>query len=238
MRRSLKLPLLRLRRRLAHLGPPATVAGRRRLLRAAVLCCVLALLPSAWVYASTGARLRSTADAPVAPVALVFGAGLWNGEPSPYLAHRLDAAVQLYEAGKVRAILVSGDNSTTDYDEPTSMRDYLVGRGVPERRVVRDYAGFDTWDSCTRAARIFGVRRALVVSQRFHVPRALALCRAAGIDAYGVGVDEPHQATWYYGGLREIPGAGKALLDAVFRPDPHFLGPRETGVAEALDPSP
>jgi vancomycin permeability regulator SanA len=105
---------------------------------------------------------------------------------------------------------------------------------VPEDKVVLDYAGFDTWDSCSRAKRVFGVDRAVLVSQGFHIRRALALCAAAGIDAYGIGVDERHDATWYAGGARELLAAGKAALDVAARPDPHFLGPRETGVARAL----
>ncbi len=201
-----------------------------------MLCCVLGLLPATWLRLSTD-DLRAdagTADAPAAPVALVFGAGLWDGEPSPYLAHRLDAAADLYERGKVRAVLVSGDNSRKEYDEPEAMRAYLTERGVPARQIAADYAGFDTWDSCTRAARVFGVDRALLVSQDFHIRRATALCRAAGIDSYGVAVPEPHDATWYAGGLREIPGAAKAAFDAGATPDPRFLGPHEHGVDRAL----
>ncbi|MFJ4845060.1 vancomycin high temperature exclusion protein [Streptomyces sp. NPDC088733] len=213
---------------------PRSRRGRRRLLRAAVAVCVLALLPATWLQLTADPRVRTLADAPAEPVAVVFGAGLWNGEPSPYLAHRLDAASALYSAGKVRAVLVTGDNSRTDYDEPTAMRDYLATHGVPRAKVVLDYAGFDTWDSCTRARRIFGVDHALLVSQGFHIRRALALCRAAGIDAYGVGVDEPRDVTWYYGGAREIAGAAKAAVDAALTPDPRFLGPREQGVARAL----
>jgi vancomycin permeability regulator SanA len=207
---------------------------RRRLLRVAVLVCVLALLPATWLQASAAGRVRTLADVPAAPVAVVFGAGLWNGEPSPYLAHRLDAAAALYAAGKVRVVLVTGDNSRKDYNEPGAMRSYLKRHGVPGSRVVLDYAGFDTWDSCTRARRIFGVRRAVLVSQAFHIRRALALCAAAGIDAYGVGVDERHDLTWYYGGTREVLGAAKAAFDAAFTPDPQFLGPAEPGIARAL----
>ena len=204
-------------------------------MRAAVLVCVLALLPATWLRLSTDSRVvRGGAEAaPSAPVAVVFGAGLWNGEPSPYLAHRLDTAIELYRHGKARALLVTGDNGRRGYDEPGAMRGYLTERGVPGSRIVADYAGFDTWDSCTRARRIFGVHRALLVSQDFHVRRAAALCRAAGIDAYGVPVREPRDVTWYTGGLRELPGAAKAALDAAFTPDPHFLGPREPGVRRA-----
>lgn len=165
---------------------------------------------------------------------MVFGAGLWDGEPSPYLAHRLDAAAELYRAGRIRVVLVTGDNSREDYDEPDAMRAYLTRHGVPDARIVSDYAGFDTWDSCVRARKIFGVDRAVLISQGFHIRRAVALCEAAGVTLYGVGVDDRHDVTWYYGGAREVLAAGKAALDAAFRPDPHFLGPEEPGVRRAL----
>jgi vancomycin permeability regulator SanA len=196
--------------------------------------CVLALLPATWMYVVAGDRLRTTADAPRTEVAVVFGAGLWDGEPSPYLAHRLDAAAELYREGRVKALLVTGDNSREDYDEPDAMRAYLTERGVPGIRIVSDYVGFDTWDSCVRAKKIFGVDRAVLVTQGFHVRRAVALCEAAGIDSHGVGVDAEHDVTWYYGGTREVFAAGKAVLDAVFQPDPTFLGRKEHGVARAL----
>ncbi|RKE18138.1 vancomycin high temperature exclusion protein [Streptomyces sp. TLI_171] len=208
--------------------------GQRRWFQAVVLFCALALSPSAWLYLSQSGKVGTVASAPDAPVAVVFGAGLMDGEPSPYLAHRLDAALELYRAQKVRAILVTGDNGTVQYDETDAMRGYLIERGVPAVRVVGDYAGFDTWDSCTRAHRIFGVDKAVLVSQTFHVRRALALCEAAGIDSYAVGVEEWHDTTWKYGGLREIPGAVKALVNVLVKPDPALLGPHEDGVARAL----
>lgn len=213
---------------------PRTRRGGRRAFQAVVALTVLALAPATWMNATAGPRVRGVADAPAAPVAIVFGAGLWHGAPSPYLAHRLDAAAKLYERGTVRAVLVTGDNSRHDYDEPDAMRAYLLRHGVPGRRIVSDYAGFDTWDSCSRAHRVFGVDRAVLVSQGFHIRRALALCSAAGVDSYGVGVAAKHDVTWAYGGVREIFAASKAVADALLRPDPHFLGPHEKGVAEAL----
>ncbi|MFG3548318.1 vancomycin high temperature exclusion protein [Streptomyces sp. NPDC047725] len=213
---------------------PRTRRGQRRLVQALAAGCVLALLPATWMHLVTGDRLRTTADVPRTEVAVVFGAGLWQGEPSPYLAHRLDAAAELYRAGRIDVVLVTGDNSREEYDEPDAMRAYLVRHGVPDGRIVSDYAGFDTWDSCVRAKKIFGVDRAVLISQGFHIRRAVALCREAGVVSYGVGVDERHDATWYYGGVREVFAAGKAALDAVFEPDPRFLGPKEPGVAEAL----
>ncbi len=213
---------------------PRTVRGRRRALRVLVAACVVALLPATWVYAAGTPRMRGTDDVPAAPVAMVFGAGLWDGKPSPYLAHRLDAAAELYRAGKIRVVLVTGDNSRDDYDEPDAMRAYLTKRGVPADRIVADYAGFDTWDSCARAKRVFGVKRAVLITQDFHIRRALALCDAAGIDSYGVGVAANHDTTWYAGGAREVFAAGKAALDALVRPTPRFLGPHEPGVERAL----
>ncbi|MFM9369675.1 vancomycin high temperature exclusion protein [Streptomyces sp. Da 82-17] len=199
-----------------------------------MLGCVLALLPATWLHAAAAERVRGPGELPRTQVAVVFGAGLWGGEPSPYLAHRLDAAAGLYREGRVEVVLVTGDNSREEYDEPDAMRRYLTARGVPDRRIVSDYAGFDTWDSCVRARKIFGVDRAVLISQGFHIRRAVALCRDAGVDAYGLGVAEPHDATWYYGGIRELLASGKAAADALLEPDPQFLGPREDGIARAL----
>lgn len=213
---------------------PRTRRGWRRFVQGAMAVCVLTLLPATWLFVVTGDRLRTVDDAPRTDVAVVFGAGLWEGEPSPYLAHRLDAAAQLYRDGRIRVVLVTGDNSREDYDEPDAMRAYLTRHGVPGKAVVSDYAGFDTWDSCVRAKKIFGVDRAVLISQRFHIRRAVALCEAAGVSSYGVGVDDRHDVTWYYGGAREVFAAGKAVLDSVFRPDPRFLGDKEPGVREAL----
>ncbi|GGM94207.1 SanA/YdcF family protein [Streptomyces fuscichromogenes] len=213
---------------------PRTRTGRRRLVQSVMAGCVLALLPATWLYVSTAGRLRTVADVPRTDVAVVFGAGLWDGEPSPYLANRLNAAAALYKAGRVKVVLVTGDNSRKDYDEPDAMRAYLTEHGVPGTRIVSDYAGFDTWDSCVRAKKIFGVDRAVLISQGFHIRRAVALCEAAGVTSYGVGVDAKHDVTWYYGGTREVFAAAKAALDVVFEPNPQFLGRKEPGVARAL----
>ena len=218
-------------------GAPGIIGGVRRresLSALLALLAVLAPVPAAGIEAQARTAVRTTSDVPHTPVAVVFGAGLWGGEPSPYLAHRLDAAAQLYTTGHVDVVLVTGDNSRTDYDEPTAMRTYLVRHGVPDGRIVSDFAGFDTWDSCVRAEAVFGVHDAVLVSQNFHIARAVALCRAAGVNAYGIGVAEPRDSVWFYGQAREDVAAAKALLDEAVRPDPHFLGPADPGVARAL----
>jgi len=210
----------------------------KRVLIALGLLAVVAATPWVWVQTSSAAYRHDAGDVPEAPVALVLGAGLTrSGAPTPFLAGRLDVAADLYRRGKVHVLLVSGDNSRTEYDEPTAMRTYLIGRGVPADVVVADYAGLDTWDSCTRAKRIFGVERLTVVTQEFHLPRAVALCRSAGIEAFGVGHDTSDRvSTTAYGHFREVFAAGKAMWDGVVaKPDPQFLGPRETSVTSALE---
>ncbi|MBN1180342.1 MAG: YdcF family protein [Anaerolineae bacterium] len=129
-------------------------------------------------------------DVPPRFVAIVFGAGLWpDGSPTPILADRVATAVDLYEAGVVRKLLFSGDNRVATYNEPQRMLEYAVRLGVPEEDIVLDYAGRRTYDTCYRARAIFGVEQAVVVTQRFHVSRALYLCERLGIDAVAVLAD-------------------------------------------------
>ncbi len=202
--------------------------------------CVLIVLgvlagagPYLWIRFATTGRVHPVGEAPDAPVAIVLGAGLRaDGSPKPYLRIRLEDTLRLYEDGKVRAILVSGDHGQVDYDEVAAMTSWLVEHGVPAGKVVADHAGFDTYDSCVRAHEIFGVRAALVVTQEFHVRRAVFLCRAAGIDAAGVGSAAPDDDTRYQ--VREVPAAIKATFDVVVGADPKYLGRYETGVDEAL----
>ncbi len=205
---------------------------------------MLALAPMTWAWLTSSAH-RVTADpttewimtVPAMPVALVLGAGIRGHQPTPMLRTRLDLGVRLYRTGKVRALLVSGDNSRVGYDEPTAMRDYLTAHGVPAGRIVLDYAGFDTWDSCVRARKIFGATRLTVVTQAFHLPRAVALCRTAGLDAFGVGDDSSRDwpAQTYVYAARELFACAKGFLDAmILRSDPQFLGRRETALDQAL----
>ena len=197
----------------------------------------LAVIGGTAAYAKLTARpLTFTVQSvPVAPVALVLGAQIYpDGTPSPYLKGRLDTAKRLYDAGKVGAILVSGDNSDEHYNEPDGMRNYLIRKGVPATRVIADYAGFDTYDSCVRAKRIFGVTRLTVVTQAYHLPRAITTCKLVGVDARGVGdYSRRNGATWRYGQFRELGANLKMIVDVVTRRTP-TLGKYETAVDEAL----
>lgn len=192
----------------------------------------------AWVRTTAAGHTYGDADlssVPTAPVALVLGAQVYpGGRPSPFLAGRLDLAKKLYDTGRVRVILVSGDNMAREYNEPDAMRSYLLAAGVPADKVVADYAGFDTYDSCARAQRIFGVDRLLVVTQGYHLPRAVATCRALGLDAEGVGdTSVSGSEAWRRGALRDQVATVKTVWDVATRRDP-VLGRRETSVERAL----
>ncbi|GAA3335216.1 ElyC/SanA/YdcF family protein [Amorphoplanes nipponensis] len=214
----------------------------RRAVVAGALSAAAAVLAMAvgdlWVRAEAHGRVHSVASVPAAPVALVLGAEVYpGGEPSPFLAARLEIARQLLAAGKVRAILVSGDHMDWGYNEPGAMFQWLVDRGVPSQRIVLDHAGFDTYDSCARARRVFGVGAAIVVTQSYHIDRAVALCRRLGVDATGVGDDtvRVYREPWLHSVVRERGAVVKALADVVSRRDPVFLGPLEPGVEAALN---
>ncbi|WDZ85201.1 SanA/YdcF family protein [Micromonospora cathayae] len=203
----------------------------------AVLLTAGTVASVAWVRSGAEGRVFTAEDVPQAPVALVLGTKVYpDGTPSPFLTGRLEIARTLLATGKVSAILVSGDNMNHDYNEPAAMRRWLVDRGVPADKVVLDHAGFDTYDSCARAKRVFGVDRATVVTQTFHLPRAVTVCRQLGVDAYGVG-DETAKAydrTWRISSSREKLAAVKAAVDVLSGRDPVHLGRPETGVEDAL----
>jgi vancomycin permeability regulator SanA len=188
-----------------------------------------------FVRLTSAGHLHTPESVPSAPVALVLGARVFpSGTPSPFLAARLDLAHRLYRDGKVRAVLVSGDNLAPEYNEPDAMRAYLINAGMPAEAVVADYAGFDTYDSCVRSRRIFGVDRLVIVTQGYHLPRAVATCRALGLDATGVGDDSlRHTRAWRRGAIRDQLACVKTVIDLVTGRDP-VLGARETSLDEAL----
>lgn len=178
---------------------------------------VLATVPTGWERVVAAPHLRTAAAVPGVPVALVFGALVDGDQPSAFLASRLDTAVGLYDRHQVGTILVSGNDDHHGYDEPDVMRRYLIAHGVPPVHVVADHAGYDTWDTCVRAHRVFGLSQAILVTQTFHVWRAVALCRANGVAGYGVGVDSMSvgAGSTVYGYFREYFAADKAMWDVL-----------------------
>ena len=163
----------------------------RRLLLALAALGLLALLgPRLLTTFFSWSRIYNVTSVPAAPVAIIFGAGLTRtGQPTAILRDRVETGAQLYHAGKVQKLLMSGDNRSLNYNEPEAMRQYALTLGVPTSAIVLDYAGRRTYDTCFRARAIFGLDSVLVVTQSFHLPRALFLCNAMGLHASGVEAD-------------------------------------------------
>ena len=189
----------------------------------------------------SNSRLSLPANAPVSRVAIVFGAGLSrDGTPSPVLKDRVATAAELYFSGKVRKILMSGDNRFLDYNEPGAMLDYALELGVPRQDIVLDYAGRRTYDTCYRARAIFGVTDALLVTQRFHLPRALFTCNFLGIKGYGVIADlRPYNTrSMDYWNVREVGATVVALWEVwISRPlpvlgNPEPIFPAQSGLEQ------
>jgi vancomycin permeability regulator SanA len=194
---------------------PAYVCGA---LAALVLACNAAVIAGGTPFDASAAE---TADC-----ALVLGARVYeNGDVSQVLEDRLQTALDLYRAGKVSRILVSGDHHKDGYDEVNAMRRWLEARGVPPGDVFLDHAGLDTYSSMARAREVFRARRVIVVTQRFHLPRALYIARALGLEADGAPADRRvyRGAIWFE--LREIASRTRAVVDVTTHRTPRHLGP-------------
>ncbi len=183
-------------------------------------------------------KIFTVEESPNARAAIVFGAGLQrDGTPSPVLKDRVTAAVQLYQQGKVEKLLMSGDNRFEDYNEPAAMKTFALDLGVPEEAIVLDYAGRRTYDTCYRARHIFGLEEALVVTQNFHLPRALFTCRGIGIDATGVSADlrDYNSHSLRFWNTRELPATLVALWQVwVSHPLP-VMGEKEPIFSNSLN---
>ncbi len=175
-------------------------------------------------------RTFSVTTVPPRRAAIVFGAGLWrDGSPTPVLRDRVQTAANLYFAGKVEKLLMSGDNRFVNYNEPEAMRRHALSLGVPDEDIVLDYAGRRTYDTCYRARDIFGVRSAILVTQGFHLPRALYLCNMLGVDGVGVPADIQYyrkisRAIWTF---RETLATLDALNDIMSKKPVPVLGEPE-----------
>lgn len=168
-------------------------------------------------------------SAPTSSVALVFGAGLTRtGVPSAVLADRVETAVELYKAGKVKKILMTGDNGRVSYDEVTAMKKLAIEKGVPVENITLDYAGFRTYDSCYRAKAIFGVEDVIAVSQYFHLPRIIYLCEARGIKTIGIVADKREYQFANVWDRREFIARAITWVEVnITKPKPKYLGKYE-----------
>ena len=191
--------------------------------------CIASVVSERVVVQAAAGRLYDTpSDVPIHDVAVVLGtsAKVVGGRPNLLYEARIDAAAQLYTAGRVKCLLVSGDNGDLRYNEPTRMRADLIRRGIPAKDVVCDYAGFRTLDSMVRAQKVFGQNSFVIVSQPFHNERAVYLARQRGIDAIGFNAVQTQLGLGLW--IRERFARFTAILDInVFNRQPRFLGKRE-----------
>jgi SanA protein len=199
---------------------------RNRLLIGLVVLISLPFAARAYVHLAVRERIYSdVSQTPHCRVALVLGANVnRDGSLCPSLASRVDKAIELYRAGKCEKLLMSGDNRFKNYNEPERMRDYAVRHGVSLSHVALDYAGRRTYDSVYRARHIFGIKRMLIVTQAFHVDRAVFLSKHNGIDAFGVGSNNRADTRAQ---IRECPACLSAIAD-VYLLHPHpVMGKKE-----------
>jgi len=209
---------------------------KRRLLRRSLLVVgilvvlggLVVLIPNLIVTRSAhGHIVLEAADAPHAQCALVLGARVYDdGTPTPMLADRLQTGIELYRLGKVDKILLSGDHGQTDYDEVNAMLAYVLTRGVPDEDVFTDHAGFSTYDTMYRARDVFKVTSALVVTQEFHLARAVYTARKLGLEATGVAADIQPYADEERFAVRDWLARVKAVIQLhLTHPGPRYLGP-------------
>lgn len=183
-----------------------------------------------WIVMAGSARVHDSIDGlPDNRVGIVLGCSKYTraGRVNAYYRHRLLSAAELYRTGKVRYLLVSGDNSTRQYNEPTTMKKDLIAEGIPAEAIYLDYAGFRTLDSMVRANRVFGLDRFTIVSQEYHNYRAVFIARRNGLDAVAYCADPPHMPRSLKTEAREYIARAWCVLDVyVFRTKPKFLGPK------------
>ena len=181
-----------------------------------------------WMFAQP--RTLTVENVESTRVAIVFGAGLLrDGSAGPVLSDRVQTAVALYQQGKVKKLLMSGDNSFVEYNEPEAMRQYALERGVPDEDIILDYAGRRTYDTCYRAKEIFQVDQAILVTQEFHMPRALFLCNWFGMDANGVEANNRYflKRSRAYWNFRELFATFQAVWDVLITQPLPVLGEPE-----------
>jgi len=200
---------------------------RKRLLIAAIVLLCAPVLARVYIHYSVSDRVYSDINkVPHCRVAMVLGAKVRpDGSLSVSLASRVNKAIALYKAGKCEKLLMSGDNRFKNYNEPERMRDYAVQRGVPTEDIALDYAGRRTYDSVYRARHIFGIKKMIVVTQSFHVDRAIFLCKHLGVDGYGVKANAVGDTR---ASIRECPACLGALADVYLRQPHPVMGKKET----------
>ena len=155
---------------------------------------------------------------------IVLGAGIWGDKPSPMLEDRLLQAIDLYKKGVASKIIMSGDHGKKEYDEVNVMKKFAIEKGIPSEDIFMDHAGFSSYESIYRAKDIFETKRVVVVTQEYHLYRALYIANSLGLEAYGVGADPRQYVGALYRELREILARNKDFVKCLYKPEPTYLG--------------
>ena len=155
---------------------------------------------------------------------IILGAGIWGDSPSPMLQDRLLQGIDLYKKGISSKIIMSGDHGREEYDEVNVMKKYAIDNGVPSEDIFMDHAGFSSYESIYRAKEIFGVEKVVIVTQKYHLYRALHIANSLGLEAYGVGADPRQYVGAMYREIREILARNKDFIKCLFKPEPTYLG--------------
>ena len=193
----------------------------------AVIILLIALSINLYVKQSTKKQIITSKDysnLKDIDCIVVLGAKIWGDKPSPMLEDRLLQAIELYEANVSPKIIMSGDHGTDEYDEVNTMKDYAIEKGVPSENIFMDHAGFSTYESIYRAKEIFGAKKIVIVTQKYHLYRALHIANSLGIEAYGVGSDPRQYVGAAYREAREILARNKDFVKCIFKPEPTYLG--------------
>ena len=180
---------------------------------------------SSYIKRETAEKIITAEEATDADCILVLGCGVReDGSPSLMLRDRLEKGIELYEAGTAPKLLMSGDHGRKDYDEVNLMKSYAMGKGVPSEDIFMDHAGFSTYDSMYRARDIFCAEKVIVVSQEYHLYRALYLAEKLGLEAYGVPAQDVNYRGQAYRDFREMLARAKDFCTAAIQPEPKYLG--------------
>lgn len=182
---------------------------------------------SEYVIQSTKSQIISAEEINISDnidCALVLGAGVRNNKPTPMLADRLDTGIELYKSGAVNKLLLSGDHGREEYDEVNVMRNYAMEKGVPSEDIFMDHAGFSTYESVYRARDIFDADSIIIVTQKYHLYRALYIANKLGVEAYGVSANLREYVGQSAREVREILARDKDFSICIFEPEPTYLG--------------
>ncbi len=205
----------------------------KRILSAALIICFLLvqipILINAYMFEFSNKYIITVDEASLEAYdcVLVLGAGVWGDSPSHMLEERLNRGVEIYNSGCTDRILMSGDHGREEYDEVNVMKDFAVESGIEANTVFMDHAGFSTYESMYRAKEIFGIKKVIIVTQKYHLYRAVYNARKLGIDAYGVAADGQYNYDIFvrtYNNSREALARCKDFVWCIFKPEPTYLG--------------